>query len=438
MAKKNNTYSVHCVIAFLAIAFPLIVAFIKEDDKPDLTGIVISNEKPVFSSSSWFDGSYQAARDDYSSDHWAFKEMTVRLNNQLYYEAFNQIRVNGFVMGKENYVFSENYIFAAYGDDLIKEEKIKIQMEKARVVRDSLKRKGIDLVIMFAPGKGTFCPDFISDKYKHPVKVTNYDLYKKHAGLNGLDVMDLTSYFQKIKKASPYPLFTRFGHHWSFYAECVAVDVMIKYIEALRKTDLPDILWGEVDLVDTSRSRDADVLKSMNLYKDPPQNMKLAYPQVKFEDDSSKNKTRVLVIGDSYWYGPVYMGVPQNCMAKGEFWYYYNRVVPTRKVGEKLEVWELDLKTEIEKNQVIVLEYSDGNLPGFGNGFIEDAYELYTSPKTFYARKEINRQVQAYAKQIREIPALLKKSTQKSNDLAIELDSAIRLDAMRMAGLIAR
>jgi hypothetical protein len=94
------------------------------------------------------------------------------------------------------------------------------------------------------------------------------------------------------------------------------------------------------------------------------------------------------------------------------------------------------LKKEIESNQVIMLLYSDANLLNFGNKFIEDAFELYTSPKTFAVRNERKKQIQTYAKQIREAPILLKKSTQKSRDLQISLDSAIRIDAMKMAGLI--
>jgi hypothetical protein len=164
--------------------------------------------------------------------------------------------------------------------------------------------------------------------------------------------------------------------------------------------------------------------------------MKLAYPRIQFESDSVKNKTRVLVIGDSYWYGPVYMGVPQNCFAGGEFWYYYNRIVPKRQADVNIEVWELDLKAEIERNKVILLMYSDGNLPSFGNAFIKDAYELYTSPKTYYERNERNKQIQTFAKQIRNTPALLKKATAKSNDLQITVDSAIKTDAMRMAGML--
>jgi len=436
MSGKNKTYSKHCVIALFAIAFPLLISLVKKESRPDLTGIVISEEKPVFSFSEWFNGSYQSAADDYYSDHWAFKEKMVRLNNQFYYDAFNQIRVNKFVSGKDGYVFGEGYIHAAYGDDLMEESKVEELLRKTRVLQDTLKKKGIDLICGVLPGKGHMCEEYIEDKYRHPIKSTNYQYFAKYSKKYNLNTLDLYDYFEKLKPKSSYPLYTKFGHHWSNYAECHAVDLTIKYIELLRNADLPDIMWDKVEISDTARGRDSDILKSMNLLREPELNMQLAYPKLSFEDAPEKNNTRVLVIGDSYWYGPVYMGINQRSFGYGDFWYYYNRVVPTRVTGEKLEVWQLDFKAELERNNVVMLMYADGNIPSYGSGFIEDAYEMYTSPSTFFARKERNRQIQTYAKQIREVPALLKKTTRRSEALMIPLDSAITLDAMKMAGMI--
>jgi hypothetical protein len=130
------------------------------------------------------------------------------------------------------------------------------------------------------------------------------------------------------------------------------------------------------------------------------------------------------------------MQILQNSFGNGQFWYYYNKVIPSPKPGEKVEAWELDLKKEIESNQVIMLLYSDGNLPKFGNNFIQDAYELYTLPKTYSARVVVNKQIQEYAKQIRNTPLLLKKSTNYSKINQLTLDSAIKRDAMIMAGFI--
>ena len=291
------------------------------------------------------------------------------------------------------------------------------------------------MLLVYAPGKGEHCKEYIDDKYIHPIKRTNYQDYVSLSKQFGLNTLDLLDYFQKLKPKSPYPLFPKFGHHWSYYGECLATDTIIKHIEKLHHCDMPDIVWNNIEVVDTARSRDADVLKSMNLFKNPQQNMKLAYPEVMFENDTTKNKTRVLTISDSYWYGPVYMGVPQQCFAGGSFWYYYNKVIPSPIPGEKVEVWQLDLKQEIESNQVIMLLYSDGNLPTFANAFIDDAYELYTNPKAFNERITKNKKIKEFEKQIREKPLLLKKSTKKSEDLQIPLDSAIKLDAMKLAGL---
>ncbi|MBP7808130.1 MAG: hypothetical protein KA163_02445 [Bacteroidia bacterium] len=434
-AAKTKIITSKIWIAYLALAFPLLLSFIKKDNKPNLVGIVISDLKPEFNQENWFMGLYQADMDDYNNDHWALKEVTVRLNNQFYYNMFNQIRVNRFVSGKDNYVFSEGYIHSAYGDDYIGEEKIKSLMQMAKVVQDSLKRKGVDLLFVYAPGKGQHLKEFIEDKYKHPIKNTNHAEFVKQSKAYGINYLDLLTYFDLLKPNSKYPLFPKFGHHWSYYGEVLAIDTLIRHIEVLHGKQMPEIAWENTIVADTAQSRDADVLKSMNLYVEPEQDIKLAYQELLFEEDSSKNPTRVLSIGDSYWYGAVYKGIGVNCLGGGEFWYYYNKVIPSPN-GVKTEVWELNLKEQIEQNNnVVMLVYSDGNLGGFGNSFIQDAYEMYTSPQTYWARMEKNKAIQTYAKQIRNQPSLLKKATAKSNELQIPLDSAIKLDAMKMSGV---
>ncbi len=433
MAAKTKIFTIPVWIAYLAMVFPLLLSYVKKENTPDLAGLVISKDRPELDAANWFSGTYQSETDDYNSDHWSLKEISVRLNNQFYYNAFRQIRVNGFVTGKDDYVFSESFILSAYGDDFIGEARIKTQMEKAKVLQDTLKKKGIDLMMVFAPGKGVLCEEYVSDKYKHPVTNTNYAEYVKQCRNYGVNYLDLMSYFKNAKANSPYPLYSRFGHHWSYFAECVAMDTINGFIEKLHGCNLPDSKWHGIDIIDTSRPRDADIIDGMNLYSKPDQHMKLAYPDISYEEDSLKNSVRVLTIADSYWYGPVYKGIGYYCYNNGEFWYYNNKIIPSPIPGEKVEVWQIDLKAAIESNQVIQLVYSDGTLTNFGNGFIENAYELYTSPKTFYERTTKNFEVLSAAKEIRQTPRLLKKVTLLSNELQISLDSAIKMEARKMA-----
>lgn len=411
---------------YILFSLPAFITFLKKDNKPNLTGIIMLDKRPELNKETWFSGYYQKQTDDFNNDHWSWKEFLVRWNNQLYYNLFNEIRVNGFVAIKDNYVISKSYILSAYGDDFIGEEKIKEKCRKARVVQDSMKKKGIDLVFLIIPGKGRFCEEKIPDKYKHPVKQTNYDVYLKYIKEYGINCLDLQSYFlNDLKKKETHLLFAQFAHHWTNYAECLAIDTIIKYLEKLKQKPFPHIVWDNIEISDTARSRDADILKSMNLAVNPPFKEKYAYPDFGYEVDSSLQKQKVLVIGDSYWYGPVYMGINKYVFGDGQFWYYYNKVVPSPVQGQKVEVWQLNLKESLESNSAVILAYSDGNLPTFGSGFIEDAYLLYTQPEVFEKYWQDKQSIQQYARQIRETPEYLKKATIFSEENKISLDSAI-------------
>ena len=425
------------IIIWLALSWPLIyegIRFKKYKNKegsayndPQLTGLVLQNEEPQFNWSDWFSGYYQQVRGTYWQDHWSLKGISVRLNNQLFYSIFNTLRTKGFVSGKNHYVFSENYIFSAFGDDVLPEGTVFEQMRKARVVKDSLHAHGVELLLVWAPGKGMGCREHIADKYVHPVSLTNTQRYVKAAQHWGLQTLNLYRWFEQLKASAPYPLFPKYGHHWSYYGECLAVDTIIRHIEWLTHTDLPDFFIRSIEVSDTARERDADVLKSMNLYRPPQQDVPLAYPIVEFEQNEQKNRFPILTIADSYWYGPVYMGIQQNCFGNGSFWYYNNKIVP--KPENASEAWELDLKSELLRHKAVMLLYSDANLLDFGNRFIESAYALFVNPNQYYQSVEKNRNFKNAQKLVRQNPFLLKVATVQSELKNISLDSAIKLQA---------
>ncbi len=432
-ATYKNPLQVQWWLMYGVFILPFLLTFFSENNKPNLTGIVMQDKRPEFNKENWLSGYYQTQTDDYNNDHWCWKEKMVRWNNQLYYSLFNQIRVKDFVAIKDNYVISKYNILSAYGDDFIGDDVIKEKCRKIKVIQDSLKRKGIDLALLILPGKGKLCEEKIPDKYKHKVEHTNYDTYIKYAQLSGLNILDLQSWFlNTLKQKEKNLLFAKFAHHWTNYAECLAIDTIIKYLEKLTNKPYPHIVWNNIEVSDTPRSRDADILKSMNLATNPPFNEKYAYPDFGFESDTLKNTNRTLVVGDSYWYGPVYMGINQYAFAGGQFWYYYNKVVPSPIQGQKVEVWQMDLKQNIESNKVIILAYNDANLPTLSNGFIEDVYLLYTNPAAFAKYWQEKQAMQTYAKQIRETPEYLKKATVFSEENKISMDSAIKYFAKDM------
>ena len=168
----------------------------------------------------------------------------------------------------------------------------------------------------------------------------------------------------------------------------------------------------------------------MNL-KHPPKCEGLAYPQVQIGNQAQLNVTRVLSISDSYYRGFTYLGVQDEVFDHGDYWYYYNKIYNRESAGTK-EVWELDLKTSLEQNRVILLMATESALDNLGWGFIQQAYLLYTNPVAYAKWKQQADQLNPYKKAIRNSPALLDELTSESQQKKIPLDTLILQQARMM------
>jgi hypothetical protein len=386
---------------------------------------------PAFTWASWFNARYQRKLEDYLHSGSNIGGRLTLIKNQIDYWIFNKINVKGCVIGKEGYIISEGFIKGYMGLDFIGEKKIEEKLRKAKVIQDTLKKKGIDLVLVFAPGSASYYPEYIPDVYfKYKKDSTNYDVFIRNSRKLNLNFIDLRSYFLSLKEKTKYPLFPQLGTHWSYYGECIAADTLIKYIEKIHNTTLPHITWQNVEYPSEPKVRDNDMIKKGKLIYEP-KGISMAYPQVQFSRTANAKPIKVLGIGDSYYRGFLYLGVMSYVFDNGSYWYYYNKVVPESDT-KLLEVWELDLKQEIEKNKVIIVLSNDGALEDFGCGFIEDAYLLYTDPKGYKAYSEKKNTISFYKKQIHENPDLLDAAVNQSEELKISLDSAIMIKVNEM------
>ncbi|MEK6616177.1 MAG: hypothetical protein AABZ32_08725 [Bacteroidota bacterium] len=425
---------------WVIVLFGLSAAFIlqmqkpnKENDKEKKKNKEKKKEKVKLSIASWFNLNYQRETEDDMKSNSTIGKKLIPFKNQLDYELFDKINVKQFVVGKGGYIFSIPWIEAYLGRNFIGEKKIETLLKKAKVVQDTLKKKDINLILIYAPGKATYCNEYIPEKFlKYPKSTTNYEVFAKKSKELGLNYIDFQEYFLKLKLTIQYPLFVQFAHHWTYYGECLAIDSTIKYIEKLRNNYVPHIAIKDLHLDDKPRFRDADIIGKAKLMTVPTSSMKYACPKVGFQQKSGTKPTKVLGIGDSYYRGFLYLGAMKYAFDNGEYWYYNSKI--TLSDGKiSTEVWERELKTEIEKNNVILILYSDGSLSKFGNGFIENAYKLYTNPKQYLIDSKKEKQLSFYKKKIRNTPSLLNMMVDNSEAMHIDVDSAITLKAIEMA-----
>ena len=340
-----------------------------------LNGAITQAEDGFFNINDWFNTTYQEKQENYIKETFGFREWFIRLNNQLAFSIYNEARANGVIIGKQNYLFEQNYISAYYGSDFIGEDSIQNRMKKLSIVQDSLKQLGKELIIVFAAGKGSFYPEYFPDALTQSHKgITNYERYRYHAKQHQLDYVDFHDFFLKNKTKSTYPLYPQYGIHWSYYGMCLVADSLTRYIEQKRNVDLPNITWKTIEK-DQPRDTDYDIADGMNLVQ-TLKSFNMGYPKIFYTSPQKKDDVGLLVVSDSFYWGLFNMGL-SNQFSPGHFWFYNQEIYPDHYTTPTTTD-QIDLRTELLKHDVIVLMATEATLPNFGWGFIEKAYNLFT------------------------------------------------------------
>ncbi len=364
-------------LLFLAmLSLPMVQIFFSFSKGKNLNGYYVKALDDSISIKGWWKGTYQLNKEKFVADSFGFRNDLIRVNNQIYFSLFNTARANTVIVGKENYLYEEPYINAYFGLDLKKEEKIIEKIYKLKKIQDTLRKLNKDILIVLAPSKASFFPEYIPDKYikNNPLKTTNHTLYKKHLIEAGINLIDFDNYFKAIKNKSSYPLFPQYGTHYSMYGACLAADSIIHYLEKMRNVNLPYLYWNEIDSSKICRYQDDDISIALNLlYK--PKTYTMAYPKYKFRTEG-KQKRKILVVGDSFYDLMFEIGVSKNVFDNGEFW-YYNKLIFSETEKEKIYLKTVNIKEHLESHDTVIILTSLPNMPSMGWGFVEKVYSIY-------------------------------------------------------------
>jgi len=343
---------------------PLHGFFIKNMESPDLKR---------FTWDRWFKGEFQQEYMTRTENHIGYRKTWIRLRNQLDYSFFKICNSEGFVAGKKGYLYEEDYILEYTGDYFIGGKPLDKKMLRLKNVYDSLKANNIELILVFEPGKASIIPEYIPGRY-HPQKrkPSNYNYIKQKALCSGLPFLDLNSYFLLLKDTTRYPLFPKYGMHWSLYGVALAADTLKNYIAGRTGQNLPDISVEKIELSDTPRLSDNDIGVILNLCLPLPPTQG-AYPVLKIEDDKAKRDLSVLVIADSYYLN-FCEGISEKLFKNQEYWYYNHKLYPYQDNNPPQYVDKTDLLRTYKKFNVILLMVSEINMHnGFWN-FADEAY----------------------------------------------------------------
>ncbi|MCX6235450.1 MAG: hypothetical protein NT175_12170 [Bacteroidetes bacterium] len=343
-----------------------------------LNGDFVAYQKPKFTWVGWFPGINQAQYTDYLEQNIGFRNALVRFNNQIDFSLFRRVHAEGVVVGKKDVLFEYDYIREYMGWDFIGEKTWDKKMRRFKYLQEFLKTtKNIDLILVLEPSKARFEPENLPDQYNTSKRtLTNYDYIRRKADELGIRYVDMNAYYLLMKDTTRYLLYPKYGVHWSTYGMTLVADTLIRYLENLRKIKMPDIYVEKIDISDSLRDNDYDAGRPLNLIWELPHGQ-MAYPKLRFEQNPSKIKPRVLVVGDSYFWNIYNTGLPASLFSHQNFWYFNYMVFP-ETYWDSTFVNDLNIRDEIERRDVVLLMVTERFLYKYDWEFIDRAYEAFT------------------------------------------------------------
>ena len=386
----------------------------------------------------WLNGEFQEQNGLYLERNFGLRDYYIRIYNQIAYSLWRTPKAQYLVIGKKDFMYEKNYIDAYYGNDFIGSAKIAVQTERLRMLQDTLRKLNISLLVVLAPGKADFFPEYIPNKFHKKRDTTNFEVCKAELEKQQVNVIDFNTWFIKNKYKAKYPLYGQYGIHWSMYGSMLAADSVFKTLESLCNIDMPDVECNFIDYSSDVKRDDYDCAAALNILV-TLQSYKMAYPIITVRNDSTKIKPNILVIGDSYYYQFINNKFTSLLLNNNNFWFYFKKQGDFD--GNARKVQGKELQDEIEKQNAVVLLSNVPNLKDYMWGFIDDAYDAYFGANQLgnSERTSVNdtneissSKLAEYKASILKNPKWLKAVKQNAKKNHVTLDEQVKSEAIWM------
>lgn len=323
----------------------------------------------------WFSGDFQQLFTSRLNENTGFRPSLIRVRNQYDWSCFGITHARGFLKGKEGYLFEEDYIHEYTGRYFIGERPADQKLYRLKVVSDSLKARGIPLIFIIEPGKASYFPEFVPDTFDISRRTTsNYDVFTRLATRYELNFIDLNKYFMAMKDTSVYPLFPRYGMHWSLYGVHLAADSLRRCIGVLTGARMPGFTPSAYKFSEHPIGTDYDIGELLNLMFPLPATPGL-YPEVPFDSIPDGNLP-ALIVADSYYINMVET-YGKKMFGHQDYWYYNGSPYPHQNETPPVSVDKTGLREKLLQYKVILLMVSEINLHCGFWGFADEAWQAF-------------------------------------------------------------
>jgi hypothetical protein len=412
----------------LVLFIPLIQSNLKVFKMKPLFGAAVGHADTAFSWPAWFSGRFQAKREDAISDSFGLRELYIRIRNEVDFDVFRKTNTGDIIAGDSDRLFDVGYARAYGGFEYLGVNEVINKVKKLKAIQEAIRARNKTFLVVLAPGRGTFEPEYLPARYRTG-RMNNYECFAALLNAAGVNHIDFNGYFKAMKGRTRYPLYYKYGAHWSEFGACLAGDSIVKRIEQMRNIKMihPDMSNVKVE---EENGGDVELESELNLIRNLKRGKAYVF-DVKRTQDSTKIRPTVMIIGDSYFWGLAVDYSFWDEFSNGIFCYYFHEFY--RRGASRVEARnEINLEEEIGKADIIIVEATEKNYADIGCAFTNEAYNLLCNegPDKYWINPKYIQLLKEKREGILGNKDAMKYMEAKARDRKLPLDSMVTLDAI--------
>ena len=370
-------------VFLLLLLYPVIGKYV--DEKMELSGFIKKDTMPEISRNGVLDGTWQEKMDVYLRNNMPGKNFLVKVNSQVQYSVFGRSSNTNVLVGENKQLYEAPYLnYQMNIKGQVSEEKIIELVDKLEKLEGVLENKNKELYVFITPSKVRYCYDEAPYYYRvcaNDNEELAYDRFVDELDKSSIKYFDSIQYIDEIKEEFEYPLFYTTGIHWSNVLGANVTVEFNKWLTNESKYDLGCIYISEVKEVDSPVYPDADLYSTLNLFSKPDE----TYYQPVISVEEGEDLPTVYIRGGSFM-GQSLMILIKKGLFQQDFHFennfrHKNRYTETQVISTISSYDEIDVISELNASDILILEVNETNIGNMSWGFIDYLLENQDSLK---------------------------------------------------------
>ena len=381
---------------------------------------------PEFSLKNYQSGAMQAQSEKYLSEHYGFRDYTIRLYNQYLYTFYKRTCNDFFKPGKNDWMYYLPGVLDYYGKEAPKYfknndaaiESFEEEIARMNELRSILKNDyGIEFLSFMAPDKAFIYPEYLPDMERDTSLVIPSEYFSRRLQETGFPNINMTAWFKEIRDTTTMELFKPMDSHWE-YMGAFGYDSLFRFMNSLNDFGIPKTKIGKITKTVTEERQDDE--QTLNLLFRTWRHTNNYKAEVIVEDDSTSRKPKVLFVGDSFIFAMENHYPFRKVLGGKEIWFYYD-LVWSGFDKKELKLSKIN-KLKSVLNADFVVFYSVGHSWWNGTGsFVNDILNDIKDPEKVEVAKMMI--------EVENKPWMMENIREKAKERGITEQEMLELDA---------